>query len=179
MRAWSLSCRASTHRRCSYSRCSQDSCVRSKWLADPQRKQTAKIDALADAAKTLLAETVSARAPSALQEPMWGTWTMERFVLAIQALARQYVLSLAHIELLVPQLCTVHAAEPPSVRNSAEALLAQKRVALEAFVRLPYLHPSGLSGAAPAFAADADAVTGTSRHFLEHVCGVEVRGWIA
>lgn len=115
------------------------------------------------------------REPYAFVEPVWGTWTMDRFgtsahlpVLAMRALAQQYALSTTEIEVLVPRLC-----EP----SDDPAMLARKRAALEAFIRLPHLHPSGLSGTAPAFASDAALATGVSRHFLEHVCEAEVRGW--
>ena len=90
----------------------------------------------------------------------------------MRVLSAQYALSTAHVDALVPALCEAHA------HSSAEASLPARRDALEAFVRLPHLHASGVSSHAPAFGADADMRAGVSRHFLENVCEVEVRGWV-
>lgn len=144
-----------------------------------QRKHSARITALADMGTDLLVETADGgREAFAFVEPMWATWTMDRFgtcavratdaVRALQSLALQYAVSTSEVAALVPRLC-----EP----SDDPAMLGGKRAALEEFVRLPYLHPSGLSSAAPAFASDASLTTGASRHFLENVCEVEVRGW--
>ncbi|WFD37555.1 uncharacterized protein MJAP1_000500 [Malassezia japonica] len=138
-------------------------------LRSHQKKHAARITALSDMGTDLLIETADGgRESAAFVDPMWATWTMDQFVLAIRSLAQQYAVSTAEIAALVPRLCD--ASDDP-------AMLAKKRAALEEFVRLPHLHPSGLSGTAPAFGADASLATGVSRHFLEHVCEAEVRGW--
>lgn len=91
-------------------------------------------------------------------------------VRALTSLAAQYSLSTAHLEHLVATL-TAAPADPPEPGPSTA------RRALSEFVRLPYLHASGVSSSAPAFGADADARAGVSRHFFEHVCEVEVRSF--
>lgn len=103
----------------------------------------------------------------------------------MRVLSAQYALSTAHVDALVPALCEPHAdvhlaggARGAAAHSSAEASLPARRDALEAFVRLPHLHASGVSSHAPAFGADADMRAGVSRHFLENVCEVEVRGWV-
>ncbi|WFD31500.1 hypothetical protein MSPP1_002537 [Malassezia sp. CBS 17886] len=134
------------------------------------RRYAAKMDSISDAARALLVEAASGgREAGVFQQPMWGTWTMEQFVRVVCRLAQQYSLSTAHLAALAAALCAPGA--------SWEDALPQKRHALEEFIRLPYLHPSGLTSAAPTFGADAALATGVSRHFLESVCAVEVRGW--
>ena len=154
-----------------------------QWLT-LQRKHTERIGAYADAANALLQDTASARAAAALREPMWGTWTMEQFVLAIQSLAQQYALSYAYVQQCVPRLCGAPdgagaGAGAGAGGTEADALAAEKRVCLEHFVRLPHLHPAALVAAAPAYGADAYGETGITRTFLHNVCEVEVRGWEA
>lgn len=52
----------------------------SAFLIRLQQKQTAKLEALADAADALLLETSKAKGMEfAFKEAMWGTWSMERF----------------------------------------------------------------------------------------------------
>ncbi|WFD45949.1 hypothetical protein GLX27_000576 [Malassezia furfur] len=138
-------------------------------MLDRLRKHSAKINALADMGTDLLIETADGgRDALAFSQPMWATWTMEQFVLALRSLSLQYAVSTTEIAALIPKLC--RPFDDPDMHR-------KRRSALEAFVRLPHLHPSGLSSAAPAFASDASLVTGASRHFLENVCEVEVRGW--
>ncbi|KAL4401808.1 hypothetical protein ACI68E_001457 [Malassezia pachydermatis] len=106
----------------------------------------------------------------------------------------QYSVSTVHLAGLVDQLQQGHPSAPDESAASAPRLTSTKktsatdtpqtttassphRQALEAFVRLPYLHASGISSNAPSFGADAELVTGVSRHFLEHICETEVRSF--
>ncbi|WFD19918.1 hypothetical protein MCAP1_002160 [Malassezia caprae] len=139
-----------------------------------------RMEALVDAARTLVVETSAGRlGAAALQTPLWGTWTMDRFGRAMAQLSLQYSLSTVHVRGLVADLCapsgTPAPAAGPAVASAPER--SPQRAALAAFVQLPYLHTSGLSSAAPTFGADADGATGVSRHFFEHVCEAEVRSW--
>ncbi|WFC98310.1 hypothetical protein MYAM1_001036 [Malassezia yamatoensis] len=141
-------------------------------------KLSSRINAIAEAGKELLKETAqNGREQLVFEKPLWATWTMNQFCAyyssadlarALSNLALQYTVSTVEVEALIPQLCD------PSDDHD---LLGQKRKNLEQFVRLPHLHPSGLSSTAPAFASDASLRSGASRHFLENVCEVEVRGW--
>lgn len=124
-----------------------------------QRMQT-----LVYTAHALLNDTASAHAAKAFHEPMWGTWSMARFVRAMECLYTQYALATTHTQTLLPDLC-----------EASEGAL--HRAALATWVRLPCVHTSGIGANAPAFGSDADIVTGTSRHFFEHICETEVRSW--
>lgn len=97
-------------------------------------------------------------------------------------LSLQYALSTVHVRSLVDELCTPHIGAAPrgparTATSEAAPERSPQRTALASFVQLPYLHTSGLSSMAPTFGADADGMTGVSRHFFEHVCEAEVRSW--
>lgn len=124
-----------------------------------QRMQT-----LVDSAHALLNDTASAHAARAFHEPMWGTWSMARFVRAMSCLYTQYALATTHTQTLLPDLCEATEGAP-------------HRAALATWVRLPCVHTSGIGANAPAFGSDAETITGTSRHFFEHICETEVRSW--
>ena len=123
-----------------------------------------RMQMLVDTAHALLNDTASAHASKAFQEPMWGTWSMARFVRAMSCLSTQYDLATTHTRMLLPDLCEASEGAP-------------HRAALATWVRLPCVHTSGISANAPAFGSDAETITGTSRHFFEHICETEVRGW--
>lgn len=137
-------------------------------------RHTQKLHTACDAGSALLAEVGERHPEMAFVEPMWATWTLERFIVAAHSLSMQYSVSAAHLGVVVREL----AGQQDGARaGDLDAAAARKRDALAEFVRLPYLHPSGVSGAAPTFSADADSECGVSRHFFEHVCEAEVRGW--
>ncbi|KAJ9479372.1 hypothetical protein PHBOTO_002838 [Pseudozyma hubeiensis] len=103
----------------------------------------------------------------AFQDPMWGTWPMERFVERVLDLTRQYRISTQHLQLLVPTL--IKSGEAPAStaarkhgeQEAVERRSKQRRAAYEAWIGLPYLETRG-----------PQSLIG-----LEAVCEVEVGRW--
>lgn len=134
-------------------------------------KHAARMQTLTDAAHALMRDMAAGgREKQIMCEPMWGTWSMSRFVRAMSSLSSQYMLSTVHVSTLLPQLCAPPRSEPSNASS-------KPRSALTMLIKLPCLHTSGVTANAPSFGSDADALAGASRHFFEHICETEVRSW--
>lgn len=142
-------------------------CARLDGVCARMARHAKKLCAASDAARALVVEVGARRADAAFREPMWATWTLERFAVALGSLALQYAVSGAHVARAVDVLAGRAGGAPAP--DAARAALAE-------YVALPHLHPSGAL-AAPTYAADASGACGMSRAFLAHVCAAEVRGW--
>ncbi|WFD36179.1 protein farnesyltransferase [Malassezia cuniculi] len=142
------------------------------------------IDEASEQLHSSLARIVGERNPEvAFVDPMWATWTLERFVVAMKSLCMQYSVSDAYLAVVVAALTGREerggtgggSGSGNAKAADLQGVAAQMRDMLSEFVRLPHLHPSGVSGTASTFSADADSECGVSRHFFEHVCETEVR----
>ncbi|KAK0550132.1 hypothetical protein OC846_003063 [Tilletia horrida] len=74
--------------------------------------QANRLTSLYDQAKALLLETAKAKGFEFVADaPLWGTWTMDRFVDALSSTTTQYVLCTAHLSQLVKRL-SFYARDP-------------------------------------------------------------------
>ncbi|EPQ30519.1 uncharacterized protein PFL1_02045 [Pseudozyma flocculosa PF-1] len=141
-------------------------------------KHLAKIVQTSDAIAALLPDAAKARGLEfAFQEPMWGTWPLERFVSYITGVTPSYVLSTSHLALLVPILLRPKASPAPSSSDPnrvSKASFARedsaskdgkpadpnahRRKAFEDWIALPHLETKGRGSMA----------------WFEAVCRVEV-----
>ncbi|KDN53420.1 hypothetical protein K437DRAFT_71140 [Tilletiaria anomala UBC 951] len=107
----------------------------------------------------------------AFEAAMWGTWTMGMLCESVSNLTSQYVMSTAHLEMLVEALLSNSKRTPEGLTGTEltkmsprekEALKVRKRERLtEAWAMLPFLEKSG---------------PGSERYF-EDICAVEIGRW--
>ncbi|SNX83816.1 uncharacterized protein MEPE_02524 [Melanopsichium pennsylvanicum] len=100
----------------------------------------------------------------AFQEPLWATWSLDRFVERTMDLTSQYRVSTQHLELLVPTLVKSGESPTPTSRHSGgaeERRSKERRAAYEAWIGLPYLETRG-----------SQSLIG-----LEGLCEVEIGRW--
>ncbi|SAM82433.1 uncharacterized protein UBRO_04551 [Ustilago bromivora] len=135
-------------------------------VLDRLTKALNKLTTASDSLRSLLEEATQRKGLEfAFQEPLWATWSLDRFIERTSELASQYCVSTQHLQLLVPTL--IHSGEPPasaSSRNSegaAERRSKERRGAYEAWISLPYIETRG-----------SQSLLG-----FESICEVEVGRW--
>ncbi|SPO23799.1 uncharacterized protein UTRI_03672_B [Ustilago trichophora] len=135
-------------------------------VIDRLSKALNKLTTASDSLRSMLEEASQRKGLEfAFQEPLWVTWSLDRFVERTSDLTTQYRISTQHLQLLLPIL--VQSGEPPASASSPssegaeERRSKERRGAYEAWISLPYLETRG-----------SQSLVG-----LEALCEVEVGRW--
>ncbi|KAE8220979.1 hypothetical protein CF319_g5579 [Tilletia indica] len=82
------------------------------------QSQSARLVVFLDQARALLSESVKAKGSEfVVEQPLWGTWTMDRFVQSLADSTTPYVLSTAHLIHLAARL-SFYARDPSAEKEN-------------------------------------------------------------